>query len=352
MKILFKQIVSSYSAFRGLILDKNRKSSITIINELRKINRGKFSLNYKNYFKSLMYKIDAGCLTNYFDGEMMYKIKLSLEKKGKHFILENKIEFADFMTENCMPVATYLGCIKSGTLFGKNNEKINVDQKDEFISFINQLLKINRIIFIKQTDSYGGKGIYKFQNGHKIDISKINLTRDYVIEKGLIQHSDLNEINSNCINSLRVVSMKVNENVFIPSSFLRMGVGTSYLDNASAGGVFVNYDLCKNKLSDNAYAYAQSGGRSYNKHPDSKFCFKDKKLPFPEEIQLLVRRAAYLFPDVNLIGWDIAYTNDGPVILEGNSNLDFETSQISLRGLYKNKFYTNYFATLEDRTIN
>ena len=55
----------------------------------------------------------------------------------------------------------------------------------------------------------------------------------------------VNKINLNCINSLRVISVRVNDEVYIPSSLLRMGVGTSFLDNASAGGIFVNYNTVK-----------------------------------------------------------------------------------------------------------
>lgn len=335
MKILKRERI----LVAGILLDSKRKSFVQIIKDLNKIKPGKNYLNFKNYFKSLMYKKHAGDLDNYFNGEIMRKIISTFKL---HPILTNKIKFAHLMMENNMPIAYYIGCIKAGTLISKNNEKYDLREKDEVISIINQWLKEFKTIFIKPIDTLGGAGILKFQLNDKIDINKINFNKDYIVEKGLIQHPDLDKINPNCINSLRVISVRVNEDIYIPNYYLRMGIGSSFIDNASAGGIFVNYDFKNNQLAEIAHAYAVSGGKSYTVHPDTKYSFKDKKLPYPEKIEALVKRAAHLFPDIAIIGWDIAYTDDGPVIIEGNSNPDMEAPQITSKGLNRNMFYKEY----------
>jgi len=232
-------------------------------------------------------------------------------------------------------------------LIAKNNEKYDLSQKDEVTSIINQWINEFKILFIKPTDTSGGTGILRLQLGDKIDLGEIQFNKDYIVEKGLIQHAELDKINPSCINSLRVISIKENKNIYIPSCFLRIGIGTSFVDNASAGGFFVNYDLRKNLLDGIGFTKVGNGGKLYTLHPNTKFSFKDKKLPYPEKIELLIKRAAQLFPDKNLIGWDIAYTADGPVILEGNSNPSLQGPQITLKGLNQNKIYKEYFADLK-----
>lgn len=330
----------------GLLFDVERKSFLNIINDLRKINSGKGFLNYSNYFQSLMHKKDAGNISDYFDGELMHKIILNFNRQGKHVILEDKIKFANLMITNEISTAKYVGCIRSGVLISKDNDRYDLSNKDAVISIISIWLNEYKTLFIKKIDTSGGKGIVKIDNGDTIDIDVLDFDSDYIIEQGLIQHQKLNQINPSCINSLRVISIKVENEVFIASCFLRVGTGNSFVDNSSAGGIFVHYNLSDNRLGKKAYTKAGSGAKSYFLHPNTKFSFDGQQLPYPHEVESLVKKSAHIFDDINLIGWDIAYTVDGPVILEGNSNPSLQGPQITLKGLNKNKIYKEYFSNL------
>lgn len=348
MELNKHQITAVYRACLGFISDRKRKDLLDIIKDFGNVKHDKLNLNYKNYFKSLMYKKDAGDLSNYFDGEMLYKIKKSFVDKGKHPILHNKIQFANIMMKNDIPIANYIGCIKSGKLLDKNNNITASIENEAFEYQINKWLAEYKTIFIKPADSFGGAGILKFEIGEVFCLSKINVSHDYIIEQGLLQHSALNKINPNCINSHRIISVRFNNEIFIPSSLLRMGISNSFVDNASAGGMFVNYDLDNKAMGLSAHTFAQSGGKSYDFHPDTKFVFKNKTLPYPEKVVLLIKKAANVLTDIDLIGWDIAYTEHGPVVLEGNTNPCFEMNQISLKGLNTNLFYKEYFDSLKN----
>lgn len=343
-----KKIKRNFSFVKGVLFDKERKSIFRIVKDLRKMQPGNNYLNFSNYFQSLMYKKYATDLENYFDGELMHKIILSFNKKGKHPILENKIKFAHLMIENNIPIAPYIGCIKSGSLITKNNKTYNLSAVDKITSFINQWLEEYKTLFIKPIKTSGGAGILRLQLDDVVDLSEIHLNTDYIIEQGLVQHRELDKINLNCINSLRVMSYKDNEEVYIPSCVLRVGIGASFVDNSSAGGVFVNYDLRKNELGERAYSFVGSGGKCYTSHPDTQYTFKGKSLPYPEKVDSIIKRAAQLFPDVDLIGWDIGFTEDGPVILEGNSNPSFQLPQISLKGLNQNIIYKKHVEGLKE----
>jgi hypothetical protein len=66
-------------------------------------------------------------------------------------------------------------------------------------------------------------------------------------------------------------------------------------------------------------------------HPDSGEAFHGIKLPFRQETFSLLKGIAILFPGCEIIGWDIALTPDGPVIVEGNWNAGLRFPQMSMK---------------------
>ena len=54
-------------------------------------------------------------------------------------------------------------------------------------------------------------------------------------------------------------------------------------------------------------------------------------LPFWGETLALARQAHAAFPFCTVVGWDIAITASGPVVIEGNSNPDVDIMQRPFR---------------------
>jgi len=78
----------------------------------------------------------------------------------------------------------------------------------------------------------------------------------------------------------------------------------------------------------NGKTHFKHGEEEYKNHPDTGFKFYDKKLPFFTEVKKLALAAHKCFPMFNMIGWDIAITEKGPVIIEGNRTPGFTVFQI------------------------
>ena len=159
----------------------------------------------------------------------------------------------------------------------------------------------------------------------------------------MIQHDDLNEINPLCVNTVRAMSLNRNGIVNIPSCHLKMGVDNQHNDNVATGGIFVNYDIEKNKLSEIAIRYVNLLETRYYSYPNTHFVFKDQSLPYPDKVISLVTKAAELFPNRFVIGWDVAYTPEGPVIIEGNTSPCPVEIELALRGMRNNKTYEELF---------
>src|SRR5690606_25811610 len=314
---------------KNFIVDNDRKSLFQITKDLYKL-RNKGTLHY---FTCLMYKKNAGDIHDYLSRNEYKSIIDKLYRKGgEHPILQNKNNFREFMQKNNIPISKTLGKIEKENLYIYDGIVLEKLSKKNILENLVKYSK-GKSLFIKQVDGEGGKSVFKFNDKTNFEDVIIDLNKDYIIEYELIQHDELNKINPYCINTLRVITVNFNGEIKVPDTFFRMGTGKSYVDNGSSGGIFVHYDIHNNSMDKVAYKLPESGGNSYYKHPTSGVKFHQMVLPYPEEVICLVTKAAKLFTDIDLIGWDIAFTPDGPLILEANDNSHIVMMQISCKGI-------------------
>lgn len=138
---------------------------------------------------------------------------------------------------------------------------------------------------------------------------------DYIIQKIIEQHEELNKVHSGSVNSLRIVSILMPEGVYILSSNLRMGVDKGRVDNVTAGGIScgINEDGTLKK-----YATSYYTGEKFEKHPQG-LVFEGFKLPSYDKAVALVKKAHPLIPHFRLVSWDIAIDKGGePLLIEAN----------------------------------
>lgn len=139
--------------------------------------------------------------------------------------------------------------------------------------------------------------------------------RDYIIQKLIEQHDELNKVHAGSVNSLRIVSILMQDGVYILSSNLRMGVDAGRVDNVTAGGIScgINKDGTLKK-----YATSYYTGDRFEKHPQG-LVFEGFKVPSYDKAIALVKKAHPLIPHFRLVSWDIAIDKAGePILIEAN----------------------------------
>ncbi len=326
-----------------VLSDKERKSILSILNDLKELKKKNSFGEMKFYVRTLMYKKDAGNIHMYVNDSVLSRILKLMTTQDNWFLLDNKIKFSEIMAGLPGITPLYLGKIEKVFICDSEGNSFSIKNKKDLLPVIDKLVQIHKVIFIKSAEKFGGDGVFRCTETSTLNLDEINLDEDYIIEKGLTQHDFLNRINPYCVNTLRVISLNRNGEIKIPSCLLRMSVNESYKDNASSGGIFVNYDIEKNKLSEIAIRYINLLETRYYSHPNTHFVFKDQQLPYPDRVISLVTKAAELFPDRFVIGWDVAYTPEGPVIIEGNTNPCPVEIQLALRGIRNNKTYDELY---------
>jgi hypothetical protein len=327
---------------RRILKDTDGKPSAEITADLAKLfakHRSFRALRF--YVHNLMFKRESGNINDYVmtPNKIVHQKYHQEKDEGKASIFINKADFIEYLANNNLPTTTFIGKIKDQTFFGDETTR-SIRNRSQLKEVFHMLLEDHPSFFLKKANSGNGREVYKIDK-HSIDlIDPIDLESNYVIEKTIIQHEALSSINPNCVNTLKVITYRKGDNICFPNCYFRMGVGEAHLDNVKYGGFFIKYDIDANKLDKVGYTYMNYGGTSYYKHPDTNYVFEGKGLIYAEEIKKVLTKAALLF-DGPLIGWDIAYSVDGPIIIEGSLNPNLRKTQITSKGLLSNPIYGN-----------
>lgn len=220
---------------------------------------------------------------------------------------------------------------------------------------LEKLANVKRFVVKPSTASYGGKNVKFFENALFEEIENFldtNNIRNLIFQEVVEQHESTALIHPKSLNTIRIMTLMLANDIKILPCAFRMGAGDSRVDNASFGGVY-----CKifNDGSISDFAYDALGHR-FDKHPDGKD-FSIVRINCLDKVKNLVKNAAQRFPHFRLIGWDIGIDKDEePVIIEANltmSGLDvIETICGPLFGEYTDKVLNEVFKNPQKRDIS
>ena len=106
----------------------------------------------------------------------------------------------------------------------------------------------------------------------------------------------------------------------------------SIIDNAHAGGIVVPINKETGKMGNEGLQLIDNGGGVFYKHPDTGIIFDNIQIPHYIQVKEIVTKASSLFK-IPLLGWDVALTPNGPVIIEANHNFHLLLSDRMEKGL-------------------
>ena len=159
-----------------------------------------------------------------------------------------------------------------------------------------------------------------------------NRLERYIVEKPVENHEQIARIYAGSVNTIRIVTINKRNDPGIYAASMRIGNNGSSVDNIAKGGIAVRIDIETGKLNSLGYQ-AYPFGKKCTIHPDSGVVFKEYQLPYWEEIKEVVVKGHGLICSPFMIGWDIAVTPTGPVIIELNRFPGLDNVQIDGKGL-------------------
>lgn len=152
----------------------------------------------------------------------------------------------------------------------------------------------------------------------------------YLLQEYFPPHPDLNPLNGKPLNTVRIATLKDRKGeVHIDFAMLRVGKPTAVTDNMHKGGVVAGVDVHSGEISPVTFGYeSDEGPWVEEKTQDIGALFSNRRIPRWKQIITTVTEFHRALEGVNSIGWDVALTDKGPVVIEGNDNWDMVIAQV------------------------
>ncbi len=198
---------------------------------------------------------------------------------------------------------------------------------------------------VKNTWGFGGKDIFMltiasdeiFINGIKSTVKDLSdkINERSLLQELVVQHDVLKKLHPASLNTSRIVTVNTGSDVHVISSLLRVGVDGNFVDNVAKGNLLVPIDIKTGKLAKRAYSDKDS--LFYLSHPQTKTNFEGIDIPYYDEALKVCKKLHFQLPYFFVLGWDVAFTPTGPVVIESNNLHMVVLEQLWVGGL-KNRF--------------
>ena len=175
-----------------------------------------------------------------------------------------------------------------------------------------------KIIYKPLSDSCGhGIAVYDLTHDTAETLYQtISKLPEGVVEGYVKQHPDMCRFSNQSVNTVRVVTVNAFDKIHILYAAFRMGGGNAVVDNFHAGGVLALLNLDTGIIETDAIDLA---GNSYDMHPVTKEPILGFQIPYWEDIVAMLQTAGKIIPGIGYVGWDVAVTENGPILIEGNT---------------------------------
>lgn len=137
----------------------------------------------------------------------------------------------------------------------------------------------------------------------------------FIVEEKVQQSSKLAVFNESSVNTMRCITYNTKNGIVVPYCFMKIGRRGSFVDNGGAGGILAGIDNDTGIINTDGF---DEFNTRYICHPDSEVDFKGYQIPDFKQAVEISKKMSAMIPSVRFIGWDLAHTEKGWVVIEGN----------------------------------
>ena len=262
-----------------------------------------YKMSIMEYFHFNFFLIGKEEREKYVGTPAMRGYQFKMNPKSEWYILHNKLKFHEF----------YAAFIKHSyaTLadFQANNESA-------------KRVLYNKSGKIVLKSIYGECGIgIEVMSVTGLDseaiVKRLKETGNDFAEENVVQHKDLMRLSPSGVNTLRIITqLNNNDEVEIIGTIQRISIN-SVVDNMAAGNIAAPINLSTGIIEGPA-CYKDITKPDENYHPITGVKIVGFQIPYWKETLQTAKDVALYNKKNRSIGWDIAVTENGPDIIEGN----------------------------------
>ena len=280
----------------------------------------------KNYGKKIpywwhrLYQSYTGKFDYKYFPEILYSTKLEprFNKRIESLPFENKnmleVLFGNNPNVNVKIPKTYLMRV-NGAFFDKDRKPISYESAIDYIKSLEGFKGVAKV----SIDTSSGRGVEMIEIFDGVDrISKrkvedllLNKGMNYVIQEKIVPHVAFQRLYPSAINTLRVITYRLEEQICIAPIAMRIGQGDSVVDNLHAGGITIG--VSKNGvLKETAFT---EYGKKYERHPDTNVLFEGYTIPKVPEICETAKQLHSFIPMFKFVSWDFTVDSEENIVL-------------------------------------
>lgn len=289
----------------------NKKPLMTQIIELARLYQKYHVLPYQ-YIRSRLYKKNAPKDILSF---MPPKIIGDLQDKlntNTGIACDKHVFRVFFESKGLAVVREIIRVFPSGVIHDSNQNEINRYNAERILA------NYGASVFVKPTFGSFGEGAFVHENSAPRD-RLFTVSVDTLVQPLIQQHESLCALHPRSVNTIRLVTLFYENKVIVDAAVLKIGNAGGIVDNLLAGGLVAGIDMRTGHLFPTARQRAIFGQDEYEYHPDTGVAFAAVTIPFWNEVIDLVSKAAIELPHLPILGWDVAVTPTGPILVEANA---------------------------------
>ncbi|MBO6158354.1 MAG: hypothetical protein J6P72_03705 [Firmicutes bacterium] len=183
-----------------------------------------------------------------------------------------------------------------------------------------KVIEAHDIVFAKPVDGSCGKGVERlvkadFDSAEALYNYVKAYGKRYVLEEEIRQHPKVSSIYPGSINTVRIVTILKDDVAHVICAYFRIGNSGNAVDNFNHGGMVTPVDEETGIVK---YPAMDKTKVVYEDHPVTGTHIQGFQFPDWDKARALVQHAAHEIPQMGYIGWDVAFSENGPLLVEGN----------------------------------
>ena len=290
------------------------------------------------YFRHFLYRKPYGSPQNYLGRVEFENIRRRIRHGRPVILLDNKILFHRYYSDvEGVRLPRYLGHSENGVFHGKDGtsqpfwspvaiERVTRNLLDDVLP------PGASSLFVKPAKGSHGRGVVKVTGDTISRIEWSDLVGvDMIVQETVDQHHGLSRIAPDTLNTMRITTYRAQgKGAIVGSAWTRFGRKGMSADNATGGGLFMGVDIKEGVTTGLGQTKFDHGGQLYSHHPDTGRLLTNILIPkFGEAMEMAMAPANAI--DYPIVGWDMAISKEGPVLIEGNAGSVYHSDEMANR---------------------
>ena len=264
----------------------------------------KYNISLKDYFSFRFFEIKDGQRRKWAGTGFMYEYQLKMNPKESRPVLEDKIRFLKHFRSFVMRDFASLEELRNNS---QKSVKMLADNSGRIV-LKGSHGQIGAEVEVIKSSEYSPELIIDYMIKRKYDLA----------EQYVIQHQALMDLSPSGLNTVRVFTQLHEGNVDFLGARLRVSVNSS-VDNMAAGNLAAPIDI-ETGIVNGSGVYSDITKEDRTTHPITGKSITGFVVPYWEKVKELAVKAALHSRENKSVGWDIAITEIGPELIEGNHN--------------------------------